>query len=142
MSWEYRAHSVVIHTVDSVTARNLSGIASMGLPLNNEVSQDDNGQMYDSFVTITMQAPRPMFSTRCVAAALAVLPQNGICIRTDGTHPGVMFYGEAKNVCGDTEPGAGDHLEYLFDAGLITPVSFSGNRKGSVLTAEIDAITV
>ena len=142
MSWEYGAHSVVIHTVDSVTPVKLGGISAMGLPLNNEVSQDDNGQMYDSFVNIAMQAPRPQYGTRSVAAALAAIPQNGICINVDETHPGVMFYGEAKNACGDTEPASDDHLEYLFDAGLITPVSFSGDRRGCALSVEIDAITV
>jgi hypothetical protein len=142
MSYEFGAHSVVIHTTDTVTAVKLGGIFSMGMPLNTEISQDDNGQIYDSFASINMQAPTPQWGTRSVALALAAIPQTGICINVDGSHPGVKFYGEAKGDCTTGEPASNEHLSYLMDGGLMVPMQLSGSRREAVkLTCEIDAIS-
>jgi hypothetical protein len=142
MGFEYGAHSVVIHTTDTGTAVKLGGVVSMGMPLNTEVSQDDNGQIYDSFVGINVQAPTPRFTTKSIAAALAAVPSTGICINVDGSHPGIKFYGEAKGDCQSGEPASGDHLSYLFDAGLIVPLNLSASRREAArVSFEIDAIT-
>src|SRR5688572_19144189 len=125
MGFEYGIHSVQIHTIDSVTALKLGGVVAMGLPMNNEHSTDDNGQTYDSFTGLIMQAPVPRFTTKSIAAALAAIPQTGICINTDGTHPGVTFFGEAKSDCQSGEPAAGDHMSYLFDAGIMVPMQLT-----------------
>lgn len=142
MGFEYGIHSVSLHTLDTGTEVKLGGVSAMGMPMNTDISEDDNGQIYDSFTSIIAQAPTPRFTTRSVAAALAAIPQNGVCIRSDGTHPGVKFYGEAKSDCQSGEPGAAEHLSYLMDTGLIVPISLSAARRQPArLSVEIDAIT-
>jgi hypothetical protein len=142
MGFEYGAHSVTLHTIDSSTIKKFGGIRAMGMPMNTEVTQDDNGQIYDSFVGINLQAPTPRFTTTALGLAVATVPQTGICINTDETHPGIKFFGEAKGDCQSGEPGAGDHMSYLMDAGLIVPMTLTASRREAArISFEIDAIT-
>lgn len=139
---EYGSHSVVIHTTDTGTAVKLGGITSMGMPLGNDIVRDDSGSLYPTFGGLSFQAVSPQFTTKSIAAALAAIPQAGICINSDGTHPGVALYGESKGDCTDGEPGSGDHLEYLIESGFIAPISLSGSRRDdAVLSVEIDSTT-
>lgn len=139
---EYGSHSVVIHTIDTGTAVKLGGITSMGVPLNTETANDDSGALYDSFGAINFQAPVPQFTTKSIALALGAIPQAGICINADGSHPGVKLYGEAKGDCQEGEPESDDHLSYLIDLGLIVPLTLTCDRRGDAsLAVEIDAIT-
>lgn len=142
MGYEFGAHSVTIHTIDSSTLKKIGGISAMGMPLNTEVSQDDNGQIYDSFVGITVQAPTPRFTSRSLDECIANIPSTGICINSDGSHPGIAFYGEARGDCQTGEPGSGDHMQYLFDSGLIVPMQLTADRRSAArISYEIDAIT-
>lgn len=135
---EYGSHSVTIETDDITPIVKLGGITAMGMPLNVETVRDDSGSLYDSFGAISFQAPRPQFTTKAVAAALAVIPQAGICL----TDPGIKLYGESKGDCQVGEPGSGDHLEYTVDLGLVVPLTLSGSRRDDItLSVEVDAIT-
>jgi hypothetical protein len=142
MPFEYGAHSVTIHTIDSATLKGFGGIRAMGMPMGTEVTQDDNGQIYDSFTGINLQAPTPRFTTTALGLAVATIPQTGICINTDGTRPGIKFYGEAKPDCQSGEPASGGHLSYLMDAGLIVPTTLTATRREAArISFELDAIT-
>lgn len=142
MSFDYGAHSAVINTTDTVTPVKLGGILSMGMPMNTDMSTDDNGQIEDSFSAVIMQAPQPQFRTKSVAEALKAMTYKGICINVDGTHPGVKFYGEAKSDCQQGEPASNGHLSYLMDGGLMVPTQLTASRREPAqLSVEIDTIS-
>lgn len=139
---EYGSHSVVIHTIDTGTAVKLGGITSMGMPLNTEIVRDDSGSIYPTFGAISLQAPIPQFTTKSLILALSAIPQSGICINADGSHPGVKLYGEAKGDCQEGEPASNEHLSYLVDLGLMVPITLQGSRRDdATLSVELDAIT-
>ena len=139
---EFANHSVVIHTIDTVTAVKLGGITSTALPLNTETVSDDSGQTHDFFRAISKQSPRPEATTKSVMLALQALTPNGACIKTDGTHPGVSLVYEQKELCSGSSIGANDHAEYLVDAGFMAPLQLSASLGEDVtLSMGFDALT-
>lgn len=142
MPFQFGSHSVVIDTIDTGGPIKLGGITSMGVPLGTEYQTDDSGAIHDKSASITFQAPKPQASTKSIAAALAVIPQTGICLNTNGSHLGAFFYGEAKSDCQVGEPGSANHLSYLVGKGLLVPETLSGSLREDVqLSFSVDAIS-
>lgn len=139
---ELANHSVVIHTVDTVSAVKLGGITSTSIPLNTETVTDESGTTFNQFEAISKQSPRPEGTTKSVMAALKAMTTNGSCINTDGTHPGVSFHYEQKQLCKGSTIGSSDHAEYLVDSGFMSPLQLSATRGEDVtLSFAIDALT-
>lgn len=144
MSNNFYGDGVVIHTIDTGTAVKLGGITSGGVPLNTTTQGDEDGRDYDYSRSVTSQLPMPQFSTKAIAAALAAIPIRGICLDTDGTHPGVSIFGRQEEACGpgSSAVASDDHIEFLVDTGLLVPISLTGGLGvDSVLSVEIDALT-
>lgn len=140
---EFAAHSVVIHTIETVSAVALGSVTASNSPTNTEVTRDDSGALHDTVVSVSKQEPTQEITTKSVALALAAITPDGQCLNTDATHPGVSVYFEQKKVCPNAAPGASDHAEFLFDVGLMTPqsLSASGRDQDVTLSFMIDALT-
>ncbi|MEN1680783.1 MAG: hypothetical protein AAGJ46_14435 [Planctomycetota bacterium] len=140
---EYANHSVVIHTVDTGSAVALGGIGSTSANPNNQTVSDQGGQLHDTLRALAKQEPTQEFSTTSVATALAAVSPDGVCINSDGTHPGVGVFFEQKQQCGGAVVGASDHAQFLYDMGLLTPqtLSASGRDADVTLSMMVDALT-
>lgn len=144
MSNEFFGDGLTIHTIDTSTIRKLGAITTAGIPINSQTAGDEDGRDFDYSRFLISQLTELEFTTKSVAALMAVLPINGICLRTDGTHPGVTLYGRQRETCGPNSVavGASDHMAFLFDTGLLVPETLSAGRgQDTTVSARIHALT-
>lgn len=144
MSNNFYGDAVTIHTIDTSSIVKLGSITNGDLPLNTATQGDDDGREFDYSRNVVSQMPELAFTTKSVAALMAVLPINGICLRTDGSHPGVMMYGRQRESCGagSVAVESDDHMGFLVDTGLLVPESLTGGRgQDTTVSARVHALT-
>lgn len=144
MSNEFFGDGVVVHTIDTSSAVPLGGITGGRVATNTDTEGDEDGRDFDYARCVIRQMPEFEFSTKSIALLMAALPINGICLRTDGTHPGITAYARQRATCGPNSVAVAsdDHMAYLFDTGLWVPESLSASRgTDAVATSRVHALT-
>jgi hypothetical protein len=108
----------------------IAGLTNLNTSLNPEVQNESGiGTPFPQFVVISAQKPRMAFSSRAVAAALAVTGSTGAKI--DGTNTLIGTYARLGD---DGLPASGSvHRTYTANRGLLIPRRLNVNHRQSAM---------
>lgn len=125
----YRAHSMTIHTA-GISAVHVRDILSMNFNVDPELRAEVTAANFTPD-HVAMVARRMLFSTSTydLKQLLDTIGATGLCITTDGSHPGVTGYLQKCDDCGVAASGS-VHRSYLFTLGLIVPRRITCQHRG------------
>lgn len=129
----YSNHALQIHTLDMASAVNLGLLNSLSHEPNSEVARPQAGSVFPLNQLILSQRPQIPFGTEAIRSLLDTVGVTGKCIDSDGTHPGVVAFGESHNNCSSTaRGGAGTHLSLTAGQGHLSLTGLSASAGSFV----------
>lgn len=132
-----------IHS-ESMSAVTLRGIGSAAHALSRSTTGPNSGNTYDEARFITEVDDEFSFSNVIALASLLanVSPLVGKCISDDGSHPGMVLYGQLLSRCGtDGRGSAGTAASITAKHGHLIVSSFGGS-KNQLATASVRGINL
>lgn len=127
------------HTTAHSAASTLGGIMKQGVGVQTNVVKDPtSGEFYPRWVSITGQQYRPSLSTKAIEAALGLVGMSGLTIAADGSHPGLVLYGQ-KQADGSSRGSGSVHRSFTIKKGVIIPTQISIDHQGD---AELDLLAL
>lgn len=144
MTLRYVGHSMKLHTVSqAVAAVTVGTMTSLGHQLNSTVLAPETGDVFNVANVMTSQQPTMGFGTLGIKSILDEIATTGLCIESDGTHPGVAIYGQSLDACESNARGAaGTHLEILAPQGLVVIDQITADKTGFVtLTGTVHGLS-
>ena len=127
--------AVTLHTTAMSSAVVLGSITDASIRLGTETIKPATGDVYESAIAVAAQKPALEFGTEAIKSFLTqVGSPTGLCIDSDGTHPGVSLHGQKHDKCATSArvpTGTAEHVKYTVENGLILPQSLSVSGGGN-----------
>lgn len=139
----YQSGSVRIHTTDlnGGSLVDIAGVTSMEVTSGTESISDDSGAIYDEVRSISGQVPEISITSKWIESWLTYIGLGGYCIASDGTHPGLQFFGRVLGDC-KSPPAAGTNVRYTIGKGLVVLGELSAVRgQDATLSLMIHPLT-
>ncbi|RQV98641.1 hypothetical protein EH220_03040 [bacterium] len=137
----YSNGALVIHTTSEGAAVEIGNITNLSMPQGMELSAPQSGTLYDYFRSIISEVPMVNVTTESIAQILDTIGAAAKCIVADGTHPGVVLYGEKHDECDGRASGA-VHNSYTIKKGLIVPMTLDATHgQNATISMDIHAVT-
>lgn len=134
----YTNGALVIHTTAEASAVKVGNITNLALPPGIATASPQSGSLYDYFRSIVSEAFVAAITTESIAQILDTLGAIAKCITFDGTHPGVVMYGEKHDECLGRASGS-VHNTYTIEDGLLVPLTLECSH-GANATISMNAI--
>ena len=141
----FSTDTLVLHTIAmGATPLVLRGIGSASHGLGIQTIGPDSGNPYDETKFIGQQQPTMDFSAVALESLLGELSLlTGLCVLSDGSHPGVEMYGQGHDPCGTSGRTAGStnmKVTAALGHALITQVG-GGRNEDATAALQVMALS-
>lgn len=133
-----------IHSVGMASAVNLRGIGSAAHRLDRSTAGPNSGNTYDEARFILEVDDEFAFGEVLALKSLLdnISPLIGKCITDDGTHPGLVLFGQGLDRCGTkARTGAGTHASVTAKLAHLLITDFGGT-KNQLATATLRGVNM
>ena len=121
-----------IHCVGDASAVDVGGITSFSNNSNTTTSTPDTGDAYPQVQALISQAHEGNISTTSLRTILNNIKLTGKCIRSDGSHPGVVAYAQKHAPCTSDARASSGHISKTYNNGHLLTDSISGTGREAV----------
>lgn len=125
----YGIYGAKFHT-NSTSAVTLGAVLRQGVGIETMVEREPtSGEAYARWASIHGQRFRSSLATKALKAAFALCGMSGLAITSDGSHPGLVLYGQ-KQADGSSRASGSVHRSFTIAKGLIVPTRLTVEHQG------------